>query len=277
MAGCGCRRNAGLAACWRWLLLGAVGGAFIVTWLGFVDSSASSILAQQTSSQSLHMLIIEGHGDAAVQQLAELASERGGWGPAPGDVVVFDPTMTGFKRASTLAIDIPPMECSSSDPPERGYFGCDRDYSLQQNLVRFGMYTFVERDGDDEVYVTRPLDDILSVYIEEVGHSWQEYCYETKGRCEGERVRLTTWGEGSTRSSGWEYQVKMYLLNLDGTLLTLSALERAELLDAICDGYAKPVYTTVDTPPPPGWPHPEGWPTSVPSAEAFAVLCGEAF
>ena len=126
---------------------------------------------------------------------------------------------------------------------------------------------------EDGTYDARDVDDILSVYIEEVGHSWQEYCYETEGQCRGERTRQTSWGEGQMRVAGWEYQVKMYLLSLDGDLLDLSEAERVELVAAICEGYANPRFSVVTSSPPPGWVNPEGWPTSPPTSEEIDALC----
>ena len=139
--------------------------------------------------------------------------------------------------------------------------------------MRFGRYTFDNSTASD-TFEARPLDDVLSVYIEEVGHSWQEYCYETEGQCAGERSIQTTWGAGKQRASGWEYQVKMYILSLDGTWLALSDAERAELTTAICDGYANPRYGVFpERPAPPGWPNPQGWPTTAPTVEALHMFC----
>ena len=139
--------------------------------------------------------------------------------------------------------------------------------------MRFGQYTFVDRDRYGGVLVPREVDDMLSVYIEEVGHSWQEYCFETEGRCQGERSRLTTWGDGLMRVAGWEYQVKMYILSLDDNLLNLSQTERDELTSAICEGYANPRFAIIDASAPPDWPAPEGWPTVRPTTQEFQAFC----
>jgi hypothetical protein len=187
--------------------------------------------------------------------------------------VVFSPTMRRAV-ASTLAIDTPPRDCAVANPREPQSPDCGRDFQREQNLVRFGPATFETTRCDGTVAPLATVDDILSVYIEEVGHSWQEYCYETEGRCQGERTRLTTWGEGKQRAAGWEYQIKMYILSLDGTWLELSDGERAELSTAICAGYADPHYTVVSAyGPPPGWPNPAGWPTTAPTQEEFQAFC----
>jgi hypothetical protein len=221
----------------------------------------------------LYELVANGQGDEAVRQLAAMAAARGGWGPAPGDEAVFAPTMRRAV-ASTVAIDAPPQDCAVPDRTEPPPPDCGRDYQRDQNLVRFGPATFETTRRDRTLAPRATIDDILSVYIEEVGHSWQEYCYETEGRCQGERTRLTTWGEGKQRAAGWEYQVKMYILSLDGTWLELSDGERAELSAAICAGYADPHYTVVSAfGPPPGWLNPPGWPTTAPTEEEFQAFC----
>jgi hypothetical protein len=223
----------------------------------------------------LYELVANGQGNEALQQLAALADARGGWGPAPGDEVTFAPTMR-LAVASTEAIDAPPEDCAVPDPSVPPSSDCKRDYQRDQNLVRFGPATFETTQRDGTVAPRATADDILSVYIEEVGHSWQEYCYETEGRCQGERTRITTWIEGKQRAAGWEYQMKMYILSLDGTWLELSNGERAALTTAICSGYANPRYTGVSPyGPPPGWPNVAGWPTTAPSVEAFQQFCSE--
>lgn len=218
-------------------------------------------------------LVATGQGDAALHLLADLADRRGGWRPAPGDRVVFVPTMR-LKVASITAIDLPPQDCATLDRTEPRSPDCGRDFRREQNLVRFGPATFVELLPGGTFAPHARLDDILSVYIEEVGHSWQEYCYETDGRCQGDRTRLTTYIEGKQRAAGWEYQVKRYILNLDGTWLTLSGAERAELRGAICAGYANPRYAVVSGyGPPPGWPNPKGWPIAAPTREELWAFC----
>lgn len=225
---------------------------------------------------TFHQLVTTEQGHVALQLLADIADQRGGWRPAPGDETVFVPTMRLYV-ASTSAIDLPPEGCiRDRDPTAPRSPDCGRDFQYEQNLVRFGPETFARRLRDG-TFAPRPhLDDMLSVYIEEVGHSWQEYCYETEGRCQGERTQLTTYFEGKQRANGWEYQIKMYILSLDGTWLTLSDSERAELKTAICTGYANPRYTVVSPyGPPPGWPNPTGWPTTAPTPEEFQAFCAD--
>lgn len=266
------RFDVGYAVFWRRNMLGVVGRLVIGTWFVVVGISIPRVPSQQTSGRDFYMLIIEGHGDAAIQQLADIAASRGGWGPAPGDMVVFDPDLSDTMRGATVIIDSPPRDCEFPDRPDRRILDCDGDYVHQQSLVRFGVYTFVDQDGDG-LYIAHTLDDMLSSYIEEVGHSWQEYCHETKRHCAGERMRNTTWEDGEVWIAGWEYQIKRYILNLDGTLLALSVMERETLLSQICDGYARPVFSPVETAPPPGWPQPECWPTTVPSRDELETLC----
>jgi hypothetical protein len=99
--------------------------------------------------------------------------------------------------------------------------------------VRFGFFTFANEKVNG-VTVPRPVDDMLSVYIEEVGHSWQEYLFETEGRGSGERTRLISAFESQYWGPGWEYQVKRYILSLNSTWLSLSRAERREIKASIC-------------------------------------------
>ena len=258
---------------WRGTLRQAVIMLLSLSMMAFYRPDASPAPDDDTF---LH-LMATGQGDAALQRLADLADQRGGWGPAPGDRVAFAPTML-LDVASVIAIDLPPQDCvvldAGRDRFETRSPDCGRDFQYEQNLVRFGPATFAVPLPGGTFGPRAGLDDVLSVYIEEVGHSWQEYCYETEGRCRGDRTRPTTWGEGKQRAAGWEYQIKMYILNLDRTWLALSDAERAELTGAICAGYADPHYAVVsEYGPPPGWPNPPGWPTSAPTPDEFQALC----
>jgi hypothetical protein len=235
-------------------------------------TQATGAIHSNISALTLYERVVNGQGDVAIQELAALAKARGGWEPAPG-TAVFVPTMH-LTVASTIAIDMPPQDCTVQDPTAPQSPECGRDFQREQDLVRFGPATFAETLHDGMFVPRASVDDVLSVYIEEVGHSWQEYCYETEGRCQGDRTRLTTWGEGKQRANGWEYQIKMYILSLDGTWLALSDRERAELSAAVCTGYADPQYAVMSADgPPPGWPNPAGWPTAAPTPDDFQVFC----
>jgi hypothetical protein len=228
--------------------------------------------------RSLYDLVQSGQGDAAVRLLADTAMEVGGWAPAPGDEVVYDPTMARNVRGAVRTIDLPPGECAIPRL-SRNLTECHADLRSGENLVRLGRAAFATpRAGDDSA--PRPvLDDLFSTYIEEVGHSWQEYLYETEGRGQGERTRLTSWEEGLLWMQGREYQVKMYILSLDGSLLRLSGEEREWLHHDICDdeGYANPLHHRVPAyGPPPGWPNPDGWPVAAPTPDALAAFCATA-
>jgi hypothetical protein len=271
----GARRN-GHAQVWRYRSL--VGIAVMMAmgvglYLFHLTAQTTRATSVNSDPALLYELVANGQGDEALQQLAALAVARGGWGPAPGDGAVFAPAMR-LAVASTVAIDMPPEDCAVLDPTAPQSPDCMRDFQRDQNLLRFGPATFETTRRDGTFAPRATVDDILSVYIEEVGHSWQEYCYETEGRCQGERTRLTTWSEGKQRAAGWEYQIKMYILSLDGTRLELSDGERGVLTTAICSRYADPRYTVVSVyGPPPGWPNPAGWPTAAPTEEEFQAFC----
>jgi hypothetical protein len=227
-------------------------------------------------SASLYDMMQQSQGEAALSLVAEHAAQFGGWGPAPGDRLVYDATLAISTRAAVIAVDTTPAECAMQKPGMQSDH-CRRDFKIAQNLVRFGPTAFANKDEAGNLVPRPELDDLLSTYIEEVGHSWQEYLFETEGRGEGERTRVTSWEDGLYWSHGWEYQVKMYVLSLDGGLLHLSDQERTVLTSSICraDGYANPIGRHV--PPfaaPAGWPHPEGWPVAVPTPEAFQTFCG---
>jgi hypothetical protein len=234
---------------------------------------AASATGPDDDTPVLYDLAASGNGEMAVQQLAALAAARGGWGPAPGDEVVYDALLKPSQRAATKVADYAD-DCEETKYDRPGP-GCHTDFQSQQSLVRFGFFTFADETADG-ASVPRSVDDVLSVYIEEVGHSWQEYLFETEGRGTGERTRLTTAFESKYWAAGWEYQVKRYILSLDGSWLSLSDAERDDLKTSICtaNGYANPTRHFVPAyGPPPGWPNPAGWPTVVPTREEFQAFC----
>ena len=84
------------------------------------------------------------------------------------------------------------------------------------------------------------------------------------------------WRDGKRLVTGWEYQVKRYILSLDGSWLSLSAAERQELKSSVCDGYANPRYRPVpEYSAPPLWPNPAGWPTTAPTASELRAFCDD--
>ena len=153
---------------------------------------------------------------------------------------------------------------------------CLIDYSLKENWVRLGRAMFVTSVEDGTPAPQPVFDDLLATYIEEVGHSWQEYLYETDGLGSGPRLHPTAWEDGNFYQIGWEYQIKRYVLSLDGDLLSLSDAARARLIGDICDadGYANPsrghipVYGA-----PAGWPHADHWPTVAPAPGELQSFC----
>ena len=210
----------------------------------------------------------------ALQLVIDTASDLGGWGPAPGDVVIYDEALPWWVRGEVLTADLPPAECaiprfSQSDC-------CNMPSAARERQVRFGHALFVNTNTEGEVRARPQFDDVLSTYIEEMGHSWQEYLYETSGLGSGPRTILTSWEEAIRWIPGREYQIKRYVLEIDGGLFTLSAEERALLLACICDsdGYANPLGR--DVPPygaPTGWPDASKWPTHTPSVAELQAFC----
>ena len=241
----------------------------------FVSDSIKAVSGMGPDQAALFNQVQNGQAEAALQAVADTALALGGWGPAPGDAVAFDAGMARNVRGSVLVVDQPPFECSDRKL-SRGMDACKRDFTVDQNLVRFGpsLFSTVRADGSREA---RPVfDDLLSTFIEENGHSWQEYLHETEGRGSGERTRQTSWEDTTRYAHGWEYQVKMYILSLDGNLINLSNEERHELYLVICDdaGYANPMgYAMPTYGPPSNWPNPQGWPVSAPTPDEFAAFC----
>lgn len=228
----------------------------------------------------LYAIVAEGDGALAVQLMAVEAMQRGGWAVAPGDSPVYDADLALPVRGSVQIIDVPPAECS--DPRLRRLTArCTQGLTHEQNLVRFGRMTFSDLDCDGNLVPRALADDILATYIEEAGHSWQEYLYETEGRATGPRTRPISWDDSLYLTPGWEYQVKRYILSLDGVWLVLSAEYRAELTHAICKtangtstGYANPTgHAVLPYGAPPGWPNPAGWPLAAPGAGELAAFC----
>jgi hypothetical protein len=149
---------------------------------------------------------------------------------------------------------------------------CHALFLAQERQVRFGPSLFTNPVDGGSAVLRPAFGDLLSTYIEETGHSWQEYQYETNGS--GGARRSTTRAESDRWAHGKEYQIKSYILYLDGKLITLSDEQRANLRDAICLSYANPMgYEVPAYGAPTGWPYAEGWPTSAPTPEAFQAFC----
>src|SRR5690606_39726065 len=68
----------------------------------------------------------------------------------------------------------------------------------EERHVRFGRALFMNDCGTNAPVPRASVDDVLATYIEEMGHSWQEYYYETEGRGEGPRTRQTLRSEEHT-------------------------------------------------------------------------------
>jgi hypothetical protein len=235
----------------------------------------SSVGAAGPSMTDVVQLVQNGQSSLALQLVVDAALQMGGWGPAPGDNVVYDPSLAWTVRAEVMVRDAPPGECAMAKVA-RLTEECGLDLVSQQNLVRFGPSMFLNPQPEGDALPRPAFDDLLSTYIEEVGHSWQEYFFETDGLGSGPRTHMTGWEEASQWSYGWEYQVKVYVLYLDGKLLSLSDAERDALTGNICkdEGYANPLGHHVPSDgPPPGWPYPEGWPVSDPTPDELQAFC----
>jgi hypothetical protein len=241
-----------------------------------VGLALRSAEAAAPDQDNLYQLAMTGQGSAAVQQVANAAREWGNWQPAPGNKVVFDSSLAWNVRGEVMIRDLVPEECQVPKMARMMAEDCATDLVTKQDLVRFGKSMFYERQPDGSTLPRPVFDDVLSTYIEEVGHSWQEYLFETEGRGSGARTHLTRWDEAARWGHGWEYQIKMYILNLDGTLLNLSDLEYGRLKANICDadGYANPLGRDIPTfGAPAGWPQPESWPVAAPTPEQFETFC----
>jgi hypothetical protein len=229
-------------------------------------------LAAGPETTSLYDLVSNGQAEAALQQVVSYAQQVGGWMPAPGDELAFDPYLKRNVRGSSLDYDELP---NCADPlVATDEAACIAQFRALERQIRFG-YSFFTTPGDDGTVTIRPaLDDMISTYIEEVGHSWQEYQYETNGLGSGSRTRSTSKGESDRWAAGREYQIKRYILSLDGSLITLSGEQRENLRGQICLGYANPIGHEVPAyGAPQGWPNTQGWPTSAPTPAEFDAFC----
>ncbi|WP_119070817.1 hypothetical protein [Aggregatilinea lenta] len=245
--------------------------AFIFVLVIDTRRPVTRVVAAVPDVDALHDLAESGQGDAALAVVVATAATVGGWSAAPGDAVVFAPYMARDTRGAVLDYDDLP-DCA--DPRVAvDEQSCISAFKMLEQQVRFGPSLFsTPQDGGAQV---RPaFDDVLSTYIEEVGHSWQEYQYETEGRGEGARTRRTSKAEAVRWSTGREYQIKRYILSLDGSLIHLSGQQRSILVAQICGGYADPLGHEVPPyGPPAGWPYPEGWPTAAPTPDALNAFC----
>lgn len=221
----------------------------------------------------LQAIVDDGHGQDALEKVARFAFAQGGWTPAPDDQLIFDPSMHPLIRGAVIDYDEIPDVCYASKL-DVDAAACIRIFRAKEQQVRFGPALFETDtpDGSD----TRSPDDVLATFIEESGHSWQEYAFETDGRMALNRTRSTTIKDALFWRPGREYQVKMYILNLDGQWLNLSSSLKATLYDQLCaaDGYANPLGHAVPPyGPPPDWVNPDGWPTATPTDSQHFEFC----
>ncbi len=220
-------------------------------------------------------MVEQGNGQAAVMQVSEVAFTLGHFTPAPNDTIVFDPLMSRQIRGAVIDFDELPAACTTNNAKMTfDAETCANEFWAKEPTVRLGRSFFTTRQ-DDGTVVIRSADDMLATFIEETGHSWQEYLYETEGRG-GQRTRLTTIAESKRWAAGREYQVKRYILNLDGNLLNLSEQQRTNLKAQICVDYANPIGAEVPAyAAPADWPNPEGWPTTNPTLDELLDFCGD--
>lgn len=216
-----------------------------------------------------------GNGQTAIMQVSEVAFAIGHWGPAPNDTLVYDPMMSRQVRGAVIDFDELPTACTGDnakmtfDAEE-----CANEFWAKEPTVCFGR-SFFTTPQDDGSVIIRTADDLLTTFIEETGHSWQEYLFETNGRG-GERTHLTTLEDSRYWAAGREYQVKRYILSLDGSLLNLSDEQRTNLKSQICIGYANPIGAEVPAyGAPTDWPNPDGWPTINPTLDELTNFCGD--
>ncbi len=239
------------------------------------NASADGPTAANLNVNDLYDMAINGNGQSAVNQVADVAYSLGQWQPAPGDAVAYDGLMSIHIRGAMVDYDDVPAICRDKNQvPDPA--ACVETFRAQEKQVRFGRSFFSTPEADGTVSL-RFADDILGTYIEEVGHSWQEYAFETDGNMSGERLHTTSLADADYWSSGREYQIKMYILGLDGILLELSDAERTSLVESVCRSdvdYAYPIGHEVPSyGPPSNWPHPELWPTSTPTLIDHMDFC----
>ena len=239
------------------------------------SASADSYKLADLNVANLYTMSQEGNGQLAVEQVANVAYDLGLWQPAPGDTVAYDYLMSAKFRGAMIDFDDVPAICRDKnqipDPQ-----ACVESFRTQETQVRFGRSFFSTPQADGTITL-RIADDIIGTYIEEVGHSWQEYAFETDGRMSGERAHPTSLTDAEYWAAGREYQIKMYILGLDGEVLELSAEERTNLVTSVCDSgntYAYPIGREVPSySAPANWPHPEYWPTSTPTRSEHLEFC----
>lgn len=237
------------------------------------NAQATGPMAAELDVNQLITMSTKGEGQAAVSAVYEVAIGLGYWGPAPGDSVVYDKFMMRHIRGAVIDFDDVPAQCYDESVMV-DTASCEARFRELEAQVRFGPSFFTTPTEDGKLI--RAADDILATFIEEVGHSWQEYAFETHGAMRGPRKRQTTLEEAGYWSKGREYQIKMYILNLDGDVLELSDEQREIMLAQICqgDGYANPLGAEVPNfGPPPDWVRTDAWVTSTPTLSDHMEFC----
>src|SRR5690606_35729804 len=86
--------------------------AFAALSLGMAITGSPGAGEREIDLVALIHLVHDGQGAQALERVADLAASRGGWAPAPGDLVVFDPGLPWWVRGSVLTADLPPADCA---------------------------------------------------------------------------------------------------------------------------------------------------------------------
>ncbi len=109
--------------------------AFVIcmTVLLAIIHAPQPISASEPDVLALYQLVQQGEGDAALALVTTVALERGGWGPAPGDIVVYDPQLPRYTRGKIKVVDQRPVECES---PRLSRFmdNCDWDPAIRRKF-----------------------------------------------------------------------------------------------------------------------------------------------
>ncbi|MCI0711860.1 MAG: hypothetical protein L0154_17015 [Chloroflexi bacterium] len=237
------------------------------------SAQATGPIGAELNVNDLITLSAQGEGQVAVNAVHGAARGLGNWGPAPGDSVVYDKFMMRHIRGAVIDFDEVPAQCFEKSAMV-DTATCEARFRELEAQVRFGPSFFTTPTEDGKLI--RVADDVLATFIEEVGHSWQEYAFETQGAMNGPRQRQTTLTEAEYWSKGREYQIKRYILNLDGEYLDLSETQREIMLAQICqgDGYANPLGAEVPNfGPPPNWVRADAWVNTTPTLNDHMEFC----
>ncbi len=202
------------------------------------------------------------HGQLAVEILAQAANDFGPWAPPPEYEITYASTLSVRGQVVPIfSIEVYSTTLSLCFEPQDW---CKNNYEIyvQQNqIIKFGPGLFLLNPNDSASPLRPNTGDMFSTFIEESGHAWQ--ILQTGGFSESPDNPEAL----EEKNTGYEFQVKAYVLYLSQNGIELSSQQMGRLCQDITIpggyGYVDENDTLPNASPPDNWPYRDLWPMEV--------------